>query len=559
MSFSATELQQESHRQEPPIRVMALHALAYCPRLFYLEEVEEIRVADHRVYAGRTLHEEIARDLDEEGYWKNYDLQSEKFGIMGKADCLCRRDGAIIPYEHKRGRSQRDEKKKPTAWPSDAIQVAAYGIMLEEELGVPVPEGRIRYHTDNVTVRVPLDDTLRDAVLDAIEDARELRSSTTRPPIAKNDRLCGSCSLNVVCLPEEERLVTEPDWKPVRLFPEHKNGKTIHITTPGTSVSKSGDSIKIVPKDTPAVEYPTADVDAVVLHGFSQISTQALHFCASKDISVHWLSSLGDYIGTFAVGAGGVQRRIRQYEALRDESKCQELARLLVMAKIEQTLKYILRSTRGGERDPKVSRSIEQMRECLRLAANATNRDSLRGYEGIAAKAYFSLLSQLLGDDVPREMLPDGRNRRPPKDRFNAVLSFLYSLLYQNVLQAIMTVGLEPSFGFFHTPRSAAYPLVLDMMELFRLLLCDIPLIGSVNRMQWDLEEDFQITGNRVWLSWPGKKKAIELFERRLEDTWKHPVVNYSLSYARFLELETRLLEKEWTSEGGLFAKFRIR
>jgi len=96
-------------------------------------------------------------------------------------------------------------------------------------------------------------------------------------------------------------------------------------------------------------------------------------------------------------------------------------------------------------------------------------------------------------------------------------------------------------------------------MELFRLPVWDIPLIGSVNRKQWDPREDFSVTRERVWLSDAGRKKAIGVYERRLQETWKHPVTKYSLSYARTIELEARLLEKEWTGSPGLFAQSRLR
>jgi CRISPR-associated protein Cas1 len=97
------------------------------------------------------------------------------------------------------------------------------------------------------------------------------------------------------------------------------------------------------------------------------------------------------------------------------------------------------------------------------------------------------------------------------------------------------------------------------VMELFRLPIWDITLIGSVNRLQWDLEADFQVTRGRVWLSDTGRRKAIELFEKRLGDVWRHPAIGYSLSYARLIELEVRLLEKEWTGQPGLFARMRLR
>jgi CRISPR-associated protein Cas1 len=96
-------------------------------------------------------------------------------------------------------------------------------------------------------------------------------------------------------------------------------------------------------------------------------------------------------------------------------------------------------------------------------------------------------------------------------------------------------------------------------MELFRVPLVDLPVVASINRRQWDENEDFQIAGQQVWLSESGKKKLIAIYERRKSDQWKHPVIGYSLSYSRLIELEVRLLEKEWMGEGGLFARFRLR
>ena len=492
------------------------------------------------------------------------ELTSEKVGLTGKVDCLCYRNGALIPYEHKRGRSRRVDGV-PTAWPGDALQVAAYGLLLEDAKKISVPEGRIRYHAENVTVTVPLDEEIRKKVVETVAEAKRLRALPNRPPVARNEKQCLHCSLAPVCLPEEERLVSDPSHKTVRLFPEDKGKKTIHVLTKGTRIGRSGESIELCPLEGDAHSIPMTMIDAIVIHGYSQISAQALQFCAEHDIAVHWLNPIGSYMGGFVAGTGPVQRRIRQYKALCNNELRFKLAKRLVRCKVEQTLRYILRSTRGEDRDEAdeastpVSKSIHIIREILRVLDKAENDDTLRGYEGAAAKEYFTVLPHLLAGNIPVELVPQGRSRRPPRDRFNAILSFFYSLLYSSVLQSILTVGLEPAFGIFHTPRSSTPPLVLDLMELFRLIICDMTVIGSVNRQQWDINEDFDIAKGRVWLSQDGKRKAIELYERRLLDKWKHPVIGYSLSYARLIELETRLLEKEWSGEEGLFAKFRIR
>jgi CRISPR-associated protein Cas1 len=538
---------------------MSLHALAYCERLFYLEEVEEIRVADDAVFAGRRLHEELANEDEEKGQWSNLEMACETLGLVGKVDCLKRRDGTYIPYEHKRGRAYR-EGKRASAWPSDKIQISAYAMLLEVKTGEPVPEGRVRYHSDNVTVRVPLDENARNAVLDAIARARQLGRSTVRPPVASNDRLCIRCSLAPVCLPEEERLAANPQWEPIRLFPQNRELMTLHVQKPGAKIGRSGDTLKVETPDGENRIYPIRKIGAVVIHGYPQITTQALHLCARQQIPVHWISPGQKYLASMAPGAGAVQRRLRQYKSLSSEEFCFGLAKQLVVAKIHTALRYVLRQTQSQDRKALgVGASIGIMRAGLKQAVHCDNPDELRGHEGIAGKAYFSAIGALLRPEIPKSMRWTGRSRRPPQDCFNALLGFGYSLLYQAVWQAVVAVGLEPALGFYHTPRSSAYPLVLDLMELFRIPVWDIVLVGSINRLQWDPARDFEETPGRVWLSEYGRKKAIGLFEQRLEETWKHPVVGYSLSYARLMELEVRLLEKEWSGGPGLFARMRLR
>ena len=139
--------------------------------------------------------------------------------------------------------------------------------------------------------------------------------------------------------------------------------------------------------------------------------------------------------------------------------------------------------------------------QTLKEIQKADGIDAIRGHEGMAAKAYFASLPCLISSDVPPKLVPQNRNRRPPQDPFNALLSFGYSLLYRSVLEGILVVGLEPAFGFLHQPRSATYPLVLDMMELFRVPVWDMAVIASINRHQWDPERDFMVSPGRVWLN----------------------------------------------------------
>jgi len=521
--------------------------------------VENLRVADERVYAGRRLHVEIERGEDE-GEWLTLALESERWGLVGKVDCVRRRDGMLIPYEHKRGRSARSQDGGAEAWPSDRLQVVAYAALLEEHTGRTVTEGRVRYHADNTMVRVPMDVQAHADLQRAIARARALQSSVERPPVADNERLCVRCSLAPVCLPEEARLAQHSDYKTIRLFPADDDRQVLHVLTPGAKIGRKGDQLEVTAKEAEPQRYPVQEVGQVVLHGFAQITTQALRLCAEREVGVHWVTMGGRYMGAWSAGAGPVQRRIRQYKALTDPAVCLRLAKQLAEARVRGQLSVLLRASRDvGRATAVVKAAISGIRKLLRPLTHADSLESLRGYEGSIAAQYFGALPDLIAPEVSVLMRPDGRNRRPPRGRCNALLSFGYALALKDVMNAILVVGLDPALGFYHQPRSQAHPLALDLLELFRVPLVDLPVLASINRRQWDETEDFQIAGQQVWLSDAGQKKFIQIYERRKADQWKHPVIGHALSYARLIELEVRLLEKEWMNEGGLFARMRLR
>ncbi|EQA45851.1 CRISPR-associated protein Cas4 / CRISPR-associated protein Cas1 multi-domain protein [Leptospira broomii serovar Hurstbridge str. 5399] len=541
---------------------MGIHSLLYCERLFYLEEVEGVLIADDRVYAGRTLHEELEPTEDTSGRIETFHYTSEKLEISGKVDRIQKRDGDWIPYEHKRGRA-RIGANGPEAWESDKCQVTVYALLLEEATGRTIQESKIRYHGSKDLVRIEIDEELRLKAVKAINRAKELSTSTERPPVTENENLCKNCSLAPVCLPEETRVVTETEYEPVRLFPEKRDRATIHVFGHDSRIKKSANVLlveNVAEKgEKPKLEkIPIQEIESVNIHGNCQISSQTIKFLAAEEIPIHWFSGGGNYIGGININPSGVQRRIRQFKALTEETIRLNLTKKLVSAKCESQLRYLLRATRGKDETRNETEGyIGTIRNGLKNIELARSASQLLGIEGSSARAYFSGLPTLIKSSESF-LIPNGRSKRPPKDPFNAALSFFYSLLYKSVRQAIISVGLDPSFGFYHTPRSSAEPLVLDLMELFRVSICDMTLIGSINRKSWN-EEDFEITKYKVWLSEPGRKKATQLYELRLDDSWKHPVVNYSLSYYRMIELETRLLEKEWSGEAGIFAQARLR
>jgi CRISPR-associated protein Cas1 len=541
---------------DPLISVGALHALVYCERLFYLEEVERIRIADASVFAGRRLHVELGEDDSDS---ERQTFESQSVGLRGTVDVLRRRDGRLIPYEHKRGRSAGSPGRRE-AWRTDRVQVGAYALLVEDAHACRVEEGRVRYHADGVTVRVSIDEELRADVAGAIRRARELRATVERPPVTTNERLCVRCSLAPVCLPEEARAAIDEETVPLRLLPPHPDGQTIHVLESGAQVGRSGDQLVIHQREKEDARLPVADVGHVVLHGMAQITTQAIRLCSERSIGVTWVTAGGTQVASLAPSAPAAQRHLRQFAALTQHEVALGLARRLVVAKLEAQLRYLLRGTRELDtRPPQIESSCGTLRESLRRAAHAEDASSLLGYEGSGAAAYFEALPALLSGDLDARFRFDGRNRQPPKDRVNALLGYGYGMLYREVLQAVVAVGLHPGVGFYHRPRSAAHTLVLDVMELFRVPLIDMAFVAALNRRTFHAANDFNEVPGRVLLSESGRKKAIEVIERRKADTWRHSVVGYSLSYARLIELEVRLLEKEWLGEGGLFGQFRLR
>src|SRR5262249_17819719 len=156
---------------------------------------------------------------------------------------------------------------------------------------------------------------------EAIASARRLRQSTERPPVTENEKLCVRCSLAPVCLPEEVRQAEHSEHEPVRLFPLDRDGTSLHVLTPGASVGRRREELEAhTPDDAPEVRRPIRELDAILLHGYCQITTQALHLCVEHEVAVHWLSTSGQYISSVATSAGQVQRRVRQYRALADEA-----------------------------------------------------------------------------------------------------------------------------------------------------------------------------------------------------------------------------------------------
>lgn len=280
-----------------------------------------------------------------------------------------------------------------------------------------------------------------------------------------------------------------------------------------------------------------------MLMGNIYVTTPCLHELMAREIPISWHSFGGWFIGhTVGTGHKNVELRTAQYKASFDPATCLRLARGLVVAKIQNSRTLLRRNWKDGEAPEAM---LDSFRFDIDQARRAKNLPELLGFEGNAAARYFgSFRNVLRSGDGGRDELPfdfSKRNRRPPTDPVNAMLSFSYSLLARTWTVALSAVGFDPYRGFYHQPRYGRPALALDMMEPFRPLIADSTVIQVINNGEIK-PSDFVSAAGSVALDADGRRRFIGAFERRLGHEVTHPLFGYRVSYRRLLEIQARLL-----------------
>jgi CRISPR-associated protein Cas1 len=202
--------------------------------------------------------------------------------------------------------------------------------------------------------------------------------------------------------------------------------------------------------------------------------------------------------------------------------------------------------------------ALSELKQLARKARHANDLGALLGIEGTAARVYFSEFTGMLKRDTTHTFDFEGRNRRPPRDPINALLSFAYSLLAKELLIAVTTAGLDPMLGFYHRPHFGRAGLALDLMEEFRPVIADSVVLNAINTgvVQPD---DFIHAAGSCNLATAARKRFIFAFERRMDQLVTHPVFDYRISYRRVLEVQARLLSRYLLSEIQFYPEFRVR
>lgn len=573
----------------PLIPVRALNQVTYCPRLYYLEYVESVMPFNEHVEDGLFQHRRVddpslqhrPRKEGDALHTRSVQLSSERLGISAKLDLVEEQNGTVCPIEYKRGCGPPGDNGLPPYWDNDAVQLCAQGLLLEEEYGAPVPRGILYYIGSKTRVEVPLDDDLRARTLQAIRTIRELseRDVPPEPLPAELRHRCFGCSLATICLPEETLYclgrqhltpAEEATAGITRVLPQGDDGAVLYLQEPGAHVGKRSEHL-VVRKDGAEIQRtPIAAIRQVVVFGNVQVSTQALECLATLEVPVVYMTGYGRFIAALQPApTKNVMLRTNQYRLFADPQRALLLARAAVKAKVSNQRTLLMRCLRSrsvdeaangtdnarGSDEPAARDMADLLNRLERIADPAV----LLGTEGQAAALYFSQFPRMLKAPSPGQAFDfKARNRRPPRDPVNALLSFGYALLLKDCFSALCTVGFDPYWGFFHAGRHGKPSLALDLMEEFRAIIADSVALTLINNGSLT-PRDFLVWHEACQLTEDGRKRFFQAYEARKATVVTHPTFGYKMSYGRMLEVQARMLAAYVRGDIAEYTGFTVR
>ena len=544
-----------------PVRMLAQYA--YCKRLSYMEWVQGEFAYNADVIDGTYKHRNVdkpsggkkmGQETDERIHAKSVMLSDSKLGIISKIDMLELEGGFAVPVEYKRGKTPENPEK---SYEEHRIQVCAQGLLLRAN-GYECTKGMIYYVSSKQRIDVPFDKEIAEKTVLMIKEMREMAAAGTMPPPLIDSPKCPGCSLVGICLPDETNMLSDaiqkidPDTVR-RMYPVRNDSIPVHIQEQGAYVSKSGDCIIIKSKDGRTKKIRLIDISEIAIYGYVQISTQAIREFCKRNIPICYMTYGGWFTGmTSGLSHKNVELRMSQHRIHQSKNDRMRIARKIVFGKIKNCSTMLRRN--GKET------SEGKIMELERLAARAENTkqyEVLLGIEGIAARVYFSEFNSMIKTEYS-EFEFNGRNRRPPRDPINAILSFLYAILVRQATITVSTVGFDPHLGFLHMPKYGKPSLALDIMEEFRPIVADSACITAINTGEIT-DKDVIMTKFGVNLTDSGRKAVITAYERRMNTSVTHPLLGYAASYKRIMETQARLLARHILGEIPEYPPFRTR
>ncbi len=544
-----------------PARIVNEHV--YCPRLAYLEWVQGEWAASYDTVEGAHAHRRVDRPSgalpaagaepeDEVIHARSVHLSSEKLGVVAKIDLVEAKDGMVVPVDYKKGKRPHVAKG---AYDPERVQVCVQGLLLREH-GYRCEEGVLYFVRSKERVRVPFDDELLELTRRSIEEVRQTAEAGSIPPPLEDSPKCPRCSLVGICLPDEVNRLNRKmsEVRPMAIADDRR--RPVYVQHHSAKVRKKGETLAVEVEDGQASTARIAEVSQLVAMGNIYITTPTIHEMMRRQIPISWYSYGGWFLGhTVGVGHKNVELRTAQYQGSFDPDVCLALARSFIRAKILNCRTLLRRNWRGEEAPTALARDFKMDSE---NAAKAESLESLLGIEGAAAARYFGNFSSVLSEEEGFDFDFNGRNRRPPKDPVNALLSFAYAMLVREWTNTLSAVGFDPYRGFYHQPRYGRPALALDMMETFRPLVADSVVIQVINNGEVR-PSDMTRTTTGVALKDGARKSFIAAFERRMSQEITHPVFGYRVSYRRVFEAQARLLGRCLLGEIAEYPDFLTR
>lgn len=548
------------------IPVRMLNEFLYCPRLAYLEWVQSEFVHNVHSIEGKFEHARVdsggatseSREDSTVIHHRSVKMSSSKLGVITVIDLMEEHNGEFSPVEYKHG-SEPDLPER--AWSNDLVQLCAQWLIMKDN-GYTTNCGYMFFKGSRTKVRYTFDDLLIERTIDAIRSIREMAAGEEIPEPLVDSPKCPGCSLVTICLPDETRVMHDHEQKgedsAVRpLVPPRRDTRPLYITVQGAKAGKSDESITVTGKEIGRETIRFMDTSHVALFGNVQVTTQLIQSLCRNDIPLVYFSHGGWFYGmTRGLGHKNAGIRLNQFRTIDNATGCLEIAGQIINAKI-RNCRTILR--RNARRD--VKKSLKQLNHYARRALKAGAMESLLGIEGNAARIYFSEFSAMIQpeSDLDKDRFYfEKRNRRPPRDPVNALLSFAYAMLTKDFVIALDTVGFDPYAGFYHCMKHGRPALALDMMEMFRPLIADSVVLHVINNGVVRAS-DFVERHKAVNLNPAGRRRFIQAYERRVDSLVTHPVFDYRVSYRQIFEIQSRLLSRYLAREFDTFPVFLTR
>jgi CRISP-associated protein Cas1 len=342
----------------------------------------------------------------------------------------------------------------------------------------------------------------------------------------------------------------------------HQLLNTLYVTTEGAYLHLDHETLKVDVEGATKLQVPMHHLGGVVCFGDVMISPAAMHRCAEDGRFLVLLDRNGRFKARLeGPVSGNVLLRQAQHHALGDSVKTLAIAKNIVAGKIQNTRQIVLRGSREAE-SPDDAEALKQTAGAL---ANALTRlsacddlDQVRGIEGESARAYFASFDRMVREDRESFKL-DGRNRRPPLDPMNAVLSFLYALVMNDCVAGAEGVGLDPQMGFLHALRPGRAALALDLMEELRSVLADRLALTLVNRKQVTKKDFVERPGGAVHLNDDGRKEVVVAYQKRKQEEIRHPVLGQKIPLGLVPHVQARLLARVLRGDMEEYVPFLYR